>query len=354
MYSRNEPASSITALIQYLEQEHQSNYVYRGQTKDYGTMVPSVFRGQQLRKGANFLLLQENNLNSRLATVRATIIYVIVEKYGNVVGNYLAQQYCALSGCIDVTSKLEVAAFFATMSFPHYVGSIAGADEPGVIYRFNKDLFDHNIQPSGVKDDPFSISAKKGGYEVYTNKMLLENHFVKAYSADDLPDQVPGKYYTLESNITTFNDVKPFLDEIEEKNSLLKGIDLSQLPLLFKRAFAQYGGMIQPRYLCAGDTLEDPSPDHFNNMIGFEDIYSKYGMSAFYFRHNGAEPAYQRKDLWPGMWDDGTFATLCLILNKAKGRLGLEDDIRMQDIIDIGYHGNPHIQLDDKINLDGW
>ena len=58
----------------------------------------------------------------------------LMKNFGKSLGNVLAQQYGINSECLDITSDIDVAAFFATHTWPHY-DKVHTSDRLGVIYR---------------------------------------------------------------------------------------------------------------------------------------------------------------------------------------------------------------------------
>ena len=57
MFDKNAPAENINVLTDYLKKNHKDCYVYRGQTTDYDTLLPSFYRN----KLKSFRLESSNN-----------------------------------------------------------------------------------------------------------------------------------------------------------------------------------------------------------------------------------------------------------------------------------------------------
>lgn len=350
LFTRDQPASSIGELVAYLASAHQDNYIYRGQTKDYGSIIPSLFRRMNLTKDGDYFLRPKDHVSSRLETLKVTILYSMITKYGNVVGQYLTQQYLASSTCVDVTENINVAAFFATMSYPEYNSVVPLVGIPGVIYRFDKNQFSNLMAPFGAKSNPYAVDAMPGEYEVFTAHSTVEHHKIRDINATGFSTIDSNKtYYLLEEHLMSFAHVKPFLDELDH-NHKQHHPNASPDWSMFSRPRAQHGGIIQPKFLCQHPEDPNQEPNSSQDMIGFEDLYGKYGMTPFYFIHNGQSSGNKRELLWPSMWEDGVFGTLCLMMKfmMDKGMLGI--DAELKDLVDIGYLGNPHLQFSDELN----
>lgn len=333
MFERNNPAESVLEVMQFLKGEHHENYLYRGQVKDYGKMLPSIFRTVPLIPRDGFLLFERKFDASRIEVLKATLVYSFIERFGNLVGNYLAQQYLANSACIDVTEDINVAAFFAKMLYPTYSNMIESSNEIGVIYRFNKTEFSLNFRPSGIKKNCFSSNNPAA----YKTRELAEAFTTTDYSfTSDYNDT--GKYYFIHDNITTYSDMKPYLGDYDKE--LMKfHDDYEEEFTSFARPKAQMGGMIQPKLLCKYDESMKVDPN-MGNIFGLEDIYGKYGMEAFYFKHVKRDLRLTRNDIWPHLSKDVMLMILShmVFTSKAKGKI--ESEINIKDLIDYGFDEN--------------
>ena len=107
-------------------------------------MIPSLFRsaltgGTHGHKG--LLGISTDALDRWLSTeqrrIRFELLSYLIEALWRAAGNIVAQQYGITSEAIDVTSSVDVAAFFATHDYPKYEHFSGDAEKPvGVIYRF--------------------------------------------------------------------------------------------------------------------------------------------------------------------------------------------------------------------------
>ena len=146
----DQPAENATALLEHLNRCHASDYLYRGQTQDYGSpLLPSVFRGvldyddrgeidklpehgaRSLRSlGREFVGDYAHNRSQRLRALssneqeteghRDEIRQKFLNSFGYLLGSTFAQHYGFKSEMLDVSTNPEIAIFFATHHHPAY------------------------------------------------------------------------------------------------------------------------------------------------------------------------------------------------------------------------------------------
>jgi hypothetical protein len=111
--------ATITELLARWGKDNGEQYVYRGQSRVYPTLLPSAYRGlaepDPSDPGAYSLsrarlIAQRTRRQDEQAKLRA----FWVDRFGITLGNLLAQQYLVQSDVVDVTTDPKVAAFFAT------------------------------------------------------------------------------------------------------------------------------------------------------------------------------------------------------------------------------------------------
>ena len=132
---------SIDELLRRLEDEDNGEYVYRGQLRDYGLVIPSNLRNAVKAVDGAAVHLDRRILAAE-RTVRAAeqglLRQGMVKAFGAGVGHILAQQYGLGSDVLDVSSSPRIAAFFATREWPTCRHISNRANAPGVIYRWRK------------------------------------------------------------------------------------------------------------------------------------------------------------------------------------------------------------------------
>lgn len=182
MFDKNAPAENINVLTDYLKKNHKDCYVYRGQTTDYDTLLPSFYRNKlksfRLESSNNSLniIQQRNRFNyfihynpandSKRNKAKRITMNQLMENFGKSLGNVLAQQYGINSECLDITSDPNVAAFFATHQYPHYLNAVE-SDNLGVIYRIINNNDNNSLQHAGIE---LALSAN---YLVQDNKPMI-------------------------------------------------------------------------------------------------------------------------------------------------------------------------------------
>ena len=156
MFDKNEPAENINVLTEYLKKNHKHYYIYRGQTKDYNTLLPSFYRNKidpicpkTSNRFNHFISYDHINDSIRNKAKRVTM-NKLTANLGKSFGNVLAQQYGVNSECLDITSDPSVAAFFATHQYPHYK-DVAETDDLGVIYRIIGNNDEIATQHAGIE-----------------------------------------------------------------------------------------------------------------------------------------------------------------------------------------------------------
>jgi hypothetical protein len=198
--SRNTAADDIQALVTYLKSHDNGRFLYRGQTKDYGScLLPSVFRGALNEKdigeitslakhgvtsmrslGTTFVgnyvtdaRTPKSSLRSDAAeseAQRADIQRRLLNTFGYVYGTALAQHYGFKSGALDATTNIDIAAFFATHSPPDYCAldyatdDHAHTDRLGVIFRFElcqQPMDNHSLMQMTYFDAPGTLLLTK-------------------------------------------------------------------------------------------------------------------------------------------------------------------------------------------------
>ncbi len=323
--TRDAPAADINTLLNHLKKEDTGAYLYRGQTRDYGgPLLASIFRNtldvsergglEDLMKEdvrsmrsigkifvGNYVQDYPRSLVKLDAATKETEAHrdVIRQKFLNAFGFLLgftfAQHYGFKSEMLDVSTDVEVAAFFATHASPHYdlVGP-DGPDKTGVIYRFAR--LDTNIPASEFLQRTY-----------YTAPGTLVCHeLLKRFEADvTLQEAWESLRYYYELYRATG----------ERKFDLLK---LPRGMVASSRVGRQSAAVLIHDEI----QLVSKSPSYGVGPIfgelqinvdqrqpvfqSFEDFNTREGTRAYYFRHGGARPEINltAETLWPNKTDD--------------------------------------------------
>ena len=370
MFDINHPAENIHVLINYLEKIHSDDYVYRGQEKDFDSLIPSFYRNKlakfrydkasgkiisQFNKYNHFIKYDASKDSERNIAKRITMNH-LMGNLGKSLGNVIAQQYGVSSECLDVTSDINVAAFFATHKWPHY-DFVINTSELGVIYRIP--CMRHNnairhIQHAGTE---LSLSA------VYLSKdtrpiPLLYSSFKHQHTIDEYNEL--NKKYRFTSQHTISQPI--VCDNSDFKNIIItyfaEKYPTLNIEVLYSntRMERQKAGFIIPSFVFDSNVpsnlevtniqnIETYSPSFVihNEKVVIEDILTYPGIEKYYFRHDSSVVSkYSREYLWPAKESDYFYDLLYRWCSDGcrnyLNKLHIEIDDMNNGIIDKGFY----------------
>jgi hypothetical protein len=281
----------LKGILAKLKREHVDGYVYRGQTKEWpGPLLPSIYRDlidrhplpewhptMRLREiGSVFHEILSTPLTDYSPKKRAQIIIVkhLRDLFGYPLSQLLAQQCGLTSEGLDVTSDLDVAAFFATFDFAssRFVDS-AGI---GVIYRFRA-----TQQTYGVTE------FKK--YDLYNCPTYLNPDVLKLFTPCD----------SLEESFNSFCDywVKYMMNSSSNPDRPLEILKIPFHDLERSRVVQQHAGLLIPDMILSKfyASLDRAAPAGKAEKIGMnaiEDLAARDGTEKFLFRHSQDSKRY--------------------------------------------------------------
>ncbi|HAN03471.1 MAG TPA: hypothetical protein DCP93_13525 [Lachnospiraceae bacterium] len=330
MFDKNAPAENINVLTDYLKKNHKDCYVYRGQTTDYDTLLPSFYRNKlksfRLESSNNSLniIQQRNRFNyfihynpandSKRNKAKRITMNQLMENFGKSLGNVLAQQYGINSECLDITSDPNVAAFFATHQYPHYLNAVE-SDNLGVIYRIINNNDNNSLQHAGIE---LALSAN---YLVQDNKPIPLLYSSERYQYSDDEFKELNNKYNFETNITCtrpiiadYNGVKQIITTYFAEK--YPDVDIESL-FYTSRISKQKAGFVIPSFIFESyvpanlqiisfldNRIEAYNPSFVihKEKVGIEDILIYPNIERFYFRHTKSiESHYSREELWPSV-----------------------------------------------------
>jgi hypothetical protein len=367
LYDAGAPASSLTELLDYLDRDQSERFLYRGQVRDYGNLVPSFFRAQRGEEINGFVPVGEHGV-ARLEEVDAakfSVIKVLIKEYGKELGNYIAQQYLCRSEVLDCTASLHVAAFFATREHPYDV-AMRDLAKAGVIYRFDRHLIDGELRGALGPGWRSRVGQRRGDAEGIDHRIYVEREQQQGWRPDDLywtpreletikPSLIEAEFLTRPSSFA-YCDIETLAvpdDDGSRRAGFIRGLRGETYPCEGARASAQDGGFIVPRYVwkCL---VPEPSTyatrGRFNPeghrpriawgeyMVGLEDPSRWPATQAFYFTHTGETPDVDPSVFWPEILDDKTFHYLWMLarLGHEIG-LGGKRGVAPELLVDIGF-----------------
>lgn len=367
MFGINDPANNIITLLNYLNNTHSDSYVYRGQEKDYDSLLPSFYRNKtanvRFNKNTNSfqfaynkynLFIQYNEEKDSLRNkYKRFIMNHLMSKFGKSLGNVISQQYGIFSECLDVTSSPQVAAFFATHSYPNYQQVLQSKDL-GVIYRIEyKNSSNFNLQYSGTElmlsssyliEDPNPIPLLFSSYKHQINEEEIEkiNNKYSLELKNTCTHPIIMNNKDLEKLFLTFSD------------DTINGLDIVAC-YKESRIFKQQAGFIVPSFMNKSLIPKDRSIEEMHNIkvykpgfaihtekVGIEDILAYPKIEKFYFYHdNTIKSIYTREELWPNKSDTffNFLYTICNDLcNKYLNDFNIEVDDLEKGILDRGFY----------------
>lgn len=368
------PARDILELAEYLgEYDQETRYVYRGQTKDYQSLVPSYFRNVKgrVQNGAYMFDAAPDRIDPTERVRRGLMDYFIGE-FGKFHGNIIAQQYLNRSECIDVTSLIGVAVFFATKGYPDF--KAPHRDGLGIIYRI--DYARLNLAALAIGSLDPTEETNTPVFDGETRLRLLDKQKC------DAPPSNPGQYYA-QHNLAPVVPIPtrqetcqslPYVVLYEELVSYLmdrvKGFDVQDCTVTdpatghamlgrsrFLKIVMQAGGCIMPSFLwdCAVPTdakYETQFKEGRGKVsvrddvllaqrcVGLADLDGLDCVEKFYFRHTGLDIAATREEIFPSPDYDLSYKMFGATAQVLRANLGLNDVVRMNDVVDRGYEGN--------------
>lgn len=336
MFTKNQPAQDILVLLEYLQGQDDGLYSYRGQLRDYGSILPSLYRSvtetSYLRGNYRRISKQRLITNRTQRDIqRERAMYSLVRAVGYGLGNILAQQYGLRSETVDITDDPRIAAFFATHQFPSYKTVHASDQEIGVIYRF-RDPHQGRVLPveelrfneelSQVRDMPGQLWVERPQRLVWLS------------APEQMRIRQEEQYHLTVPNLfCSGHDTQRILAELQKDaqvaNSLGKYSPNKRfLDYQNSRWARQMGGYIRPAIAYEGyiegsfeisdnavgmSVLKDATA-YLDAPIGIVDLAQLRHTETFYFRHSGKQVDIEREYLWPHIFEDVLFASIAKLI----------------------------------------
>jgi len=369
MFDVYHPAADIRELVEYLKSTHSDKVVYRGQSKDYNTLLPSFYRKKISKtrsdQASGQVIWQYNMYNhflqydpiqdSRQNIAKRVTMNHLMASFGKSLGNVIAQQYGINSECLDITSDLDVAAFFATHSWPHY-DTVLDSSELGVIYRIPcmRGGVDHSFEHAGTELALSSVFLSSDKEPI----PLLFSSF-KHQHTTEVFDELNRQYqFTLKRTIS-----KPLLYNASNFRDLVytyfsekyPQIDIASL-YSNTRMNRQKAGFFIPSFvfdsyvpsnlkIVQAENIQAYSPSFVihKEKVVIEDILTYPGIEKYFFRHNSKiESTYSREYLWPTKEEDYFYNLLYRWCSDGCrsyiGDTNIEIDDKNNGVLDRGYY----------------
>lgn len=333
-FTPQNPAKNIHELIAYLKDSEEGIYSYRGQIKHYDAIIPSRCR--------NLFLNRKNNLTphiwdldeSKIPPKQVEIIKLkerfrahLTALLGVGIGNIIAQQYGLGSEALDITSSIEVAAFFATHKYPEY-SHYSGVEENelGVIYRFKLGRKMHDLE---------DLNYRLGSlchFNEHLNMYIWFDSFRKAsLDLKDLDKKIIDYFNIYGQEEACCHNYALLVDYQScsqfTKDAINKAYGLSNFRFTNTRLARQKGGFIRPPlyFNCIlpkeKDVIEaeilldrnyyEPGFVLAKKLVGISGIENYPEMESFFFQHGDDEVNdITREYLWPSVEEDEIYNQL--------------------------------------------
>ncbi|UZF94292.1 hypothetical protein [Bosea sp. NBC_00550] len=390
MFDLDAPAENIGVLTKWLAGQHRPEHLYRGQTKDYPVMVPSIFRPlvADLSDASPIAKIDAGRLGNFApqAAARLEMLNRVIGIAGIGLGNIIAQQYGLSSESLDVTESIDIASFFATRRYPSYTHVEDGI---GVIYRFDSS--------AGRRlRFPFTLSNLDDLFERGKSDAGFFDFFVKKTEMDRIFDrdrwfgfqEGEEKVVSAISFATSWQDLEEAIDARQADLARPGQAATSQLARTIDaldwgrtRFAAQRGGFIRPAIFWNSLVPKDyslintrqemarayggvslrfdggsdeqgpinalpliiPSSAIKQTIVGVENLRSRADCQAFFFQHGPrrAAPVF-RRGLWPEPSEDPLYGELWNLAIRMLIRRHFPNDIPPVDdpdhgLLDRGY-----------------
>jgi hypothetical protein len=360
-------SQNISELVRQLTREDRGQYLYRGQTKHYGVVTPSTFRRALTGEPCEIEHLRRISteafnraLTTEQSRLRFDLLEYLITSLGRAVGNIIAQQYGITSEAIDVTSSIEVAAFFATHDYPSYQHFNGTADRPlGVIYRFPNFT---KVRDLGRIERCLEEMGHIGrhGREVWFERCpklfeLSGENRERAYRYLDQHEREDAILFSPPMVV----DYRALTEPLEE--ALKDAWKLTPRWLQHTRLGRQVGGFVLPpvhwrcvlprkKQIIEAEILlrhdyYEPGTAFREEIVAIEDTMNFPGIETFFFKHSEDRAESMTKEyLWPSSQDDDVYAHLlerCLHEREIVEYLEREDiwaEHPEKGIIDRGYY----------------
>ncbi|MGR9249103.1 FRG domain-containing protein [Rhizobium leguminosarum] len=388
MFTTERPAESVHELLEWLRDQHQPGFLYRGQVNDYPVLVPSFFRPLvvNLADPAPIVEIDSERFSAALKQsvrnqIRNDMLSTLIRTCGLGLGNIIAQQYGLTSETIDVTEDLDVAAFFATRRYPGYYHVDEGG--VGVIYRFRNIPKPTPPQLSVLSflDDYFQRGKSDAGFFDF---FVKHSEMEQVFGRDRWWESQPGMIDTVATLpfSLSWSDLKAaiaaerdrFRVPISNPYDFLSK-NLAEVDWRLTRFATQNGGFVRPTFF-----WEARVPNHFvvardgpeaararggmrdfkhldepfwplvipsaaikTKLTAIENMRSHPKCEAYFFsrseKRKFAGP--YRRDLWPEPADDPLYATLWNLAISKSFRHYPDDPPAIDDpehgVLDRGY-----------------
>jgi hypothetical protein len=192
-------------------------YFFRGQTKDYNSCIPAIYRASN-----------NNDIDIFINRLRSIEFEMILKKHPAVYDCYtkvdftgLAQHYGLLTDCLDITDNFYIAAFFACCEYDkdtdRYIPKTESGE--GIIYFISSLIMEEDDNFGIVGLQPFHRPAEQRAFRYKLNKgdNLAKNDLVKILKFTQTPEGSKYLYRIFDNGkkLFPYDMIKNKVDEIK-------------------------------------------------------------------------------------------------------------------------------------------
>ena len=358
-FNKEAPAKNILELLDYLCKNSPEKYIFRGQTKHYGTLIPSGYRKAIVENySGQPTKLVDKNYNKKISNeghIKLKELSRLIGEFGRGLGNIIAQQYGITSECLDITQNPEIAAYFATRKYPTYHHYYGTSDNLyGVIYRFpilnfasTSNLAELNVLLEMVGKE---VRGKPVWFGKYSKRVDLEGSTVRS-----ILSQYPHvkDYLFTHPAVVVLEFLNKSIEEFAQENNyrFFKSFENTRIS-------RQEGGFLKPSVIweCTVpknlSVLYEPTAKAYffkpgyaiaERVIAIEDLMQYHGLELFFFKHSDKQiTSYDSAYLWPSKREDPLFdlisTTVYVNNHKYFEFKRIEVDDAEGGILDRGYY----------------
>jgi len=207
-------------------------YFFRGQTKDYNSCIPAIYRASnnndidifinRLRSIEFEMILKKHPAVIDLNKTKGYDCYTKVDFTG------LAQHYGLLTDCLDITDNFYIAAFFACCEYDkdtdRYIPKTESGE--GIIYFISSLIMEEDDNFGIVGLQPFHRPAEQRAFRYKLNKgdNLAKNDLVKILKFTQTPEGSKYLYQIFNNGkkLFPYDMLKNKVEEIKATNIFSK------------------------------------------------------------------------------------------------------------------------------------
>jgi hypothetical protein len=281
-------------LLDKLSSEHRPGFVYRGQVRDYGALLPSGYRNIVDMTRSAFDRQGEESLHNRGQYYRPLLphsqwpqselkkidfVSLCRAQLGYLLSQLFCQHCCLPTEGIDVSIDHAIAAFFAIFDYAanDYVGD---SNRPGVIFRIDG-MNEQSLSLGHLKEiDFYTCPFYCGGAEILS---LLGRCVTQSQCLQSFREYFREKD-NMEMTLKNWSDIR--------RKRPIELIRLPEKDLICGRVMIQNAGLVFPDSLLPSyfnsQSFPPPPGKTWNGPHCVEDLSKNNAVQVFYFHQKAS------------------------------------------------------------------